>query len=192
MRQRQPRSWIILISAICGLLYLSLQFSPEDLRVPDVAAPERNYPETFMQGVSDVHFGERGQPRYRLGARQINYYTEGDHARSVIERPRITIAAEPGDPPWQIDADRGHSRTNAPHFTLEENVRAWSRHPEHGIFEVQTDEIHFDTERQFAHTEKPVTMQSAHGITTAVGLRAELEAGRIELLSEVKGSYEPQ
>src|SRR5690606_12939668 len=122
----------------------------------------------------------------------INYYAEGDHTRSVIEQPRIMIEATPGDPPWHIDAERGHSRTNAPHFTLEENVRAWSRHPQHGAVEVQTDEIHFDTDRQFAHTDKPVTIQSDYGLTTAVGLQAELEAGRIELLSEVKGSYEPQ
>lgn len=192
MRKRQPRSWIIVISIICGLLYLSLQYSPQEWMAPEPTVDTRHYPETFMQGVQNTQYNTTGRLHYRLTARELRYYDTDDTSRSEIMEPEVIIESANTGSAWHIRAERGRSTGQSPRVTLEENVRAWSLHEEYGRVDMLTDSIAIDTERQFAHTDKPVTMRSARGVTTAVGLSADLEAGRVELLSEVKGTYEPQ
>ena len=192
IRRRQPRSWMLLISVICGLLYLSLQYSPQDFMAPTNTGKKRVYPDTYLLGVEDTRYNPEGQLRYRLTADEVIYHTGGTTPYSQILNPDIIIEGNPDNPPWHLTARRGHSGANAAEVTLEDDVKAWSRHPDYGLIEVLTDNLSIDTERQFAQTDKPVTMRSAHSTTTAVGLRAELEAGRVEFLSEVKGTYDPQ
>ncbi len=45
--------------------------------------------------------------------------------------------------------------------------------------------------RQYAETSKAVKMRSPRGQHEAIGMRADLSKDHIELLSEVRGTYEP-
>lgn len=192
MRQRQPRSWILLISAICALIYLALQYSSRDWMAPQPAAETRRYPDTFMRGIRNVHYDSEGRLQYRLSALELTHYESVAEPYSLILKPEIVINSAATENPWTIVAERGTRLPRRQQVTLEQQVHASSLHPQYGPVEVLTENIVIDTARQFARTEKPVTMRSARGVTTAVGLEADIKAGRVELLSEVKGTYEPQ
>lgn len=192
MRHRQPRSWILLISVICALVYLSLQYSPRDWMATDTTPESRHFPDTYMTAIHNVQHGDSGQVQYRLSARQLKHYEIAPEPYSVIDQPEIVIESAATEGPWEIIAERGTRYPHRQQVTLEGEVHAWSLHPRFGQVDLFTENIVIDTERQFARTEKPVTMRSARGLTTAVGLEADLQAGRVELLSEVKGTYDPQ
>ncbi len=192
MRQRQPRSWILLISAICALVYLSLQYSPREWMAPEPAAEARRYPDTYMEGIRNAQYSSEGKLQYRLSAGELVHYESTAEPYSVIVKPHVLIDSAATENPWEIVAERGTRFPRRQQVTLEDEVHAWSLHPQFGQVDIFTENIVIDTERQFAHTDKPVTMRSARGLTTAVGLEADIEAGRVELLSEVKGTYDPQ
>lgn len=192
MRPRQPKSWIILIALCSALVYVALQYSPRDLMGPDTEDSQARYPETYIEGMSDRAYADTGTLRHTLNAERVIYYTEQGQTKGFVEQPHLVFFAQSDSPPWHLRAERGVADTQRNTLTLKNNVTAYSDHPEFGRITVDTDDLLIDTVRQFAQTDKPVTMRSARGITSAVGLNAELESGRVELLSEVQGIYEPQ
>jgi|SRR5690554_592989 len=193
MRRRQPRSWILLISAICALAYFSLQYSTTDWMTPSAPVEAQRYPDTYLQGVRNVQYNEQGQVQYHLKANHLTHYEALPEPYSVIKQPRLLLESDStAEAPWEIVAERGIRFPRRQQISLEEAVHAWSLHPQHGQVDIFTDSLIVDAKQQFAHTQKPVTMRSAYGVTTAVGLEADIESGRITLVSEVKGTYDPQ
>lgn len=179
------------MSLCCALIYGALQYSPHDmLSGADDAAAKKVFPQSYMTGIVDRNYDQTGALKYQMIARSAATFTDDAINRSEIDHPHVTLYNPSNSAPWQLSANQGATLSNT--ITLLDNVQVWNEQGEYGQLTLTTDDLIIDTDEQFAHTDKPVTMRSERGTTSAVGLSAELDSGRIELLSEVKASYAPQ
>ncbi|HEY4731698.1 MAG TPA: LPS export ABC transporter periplasmic protein LptC, partial [Gammaproteobacteria bacterium] len=68
-----------------------------------------------------------------------------------------------------------------------EQVRA---HSDRNL-KILTSDLNIRTEEKFVNTEKPITIVDNFGVTEAVGMRADLKEHRLQLMSQVRGNYQP-
>ncbi|MBU2885444.1 LPS export ABC transporter periplasmic protein LptC [Gilvimarinus agarilyticus] len=191
MRPRQPRSWIITIALVSGLLYSALQYSPNDLVKGAGETSTPDFPEVYLVEMTDRSFDDSGRLTHTLKARQVTYFKTADTTEGYIEQPELTFLSENSSHPWHLVANQGIADIEQQTLQLSGTVNAYSEHPRYGRLDVTTEDLLVNTHEQIATTDKPVTMQSARGTTSAVGLSADLDSGRVALLSEVKGIYAP-
>lgn len=212
---KKPLVWLG-VFALIGLAAL-WDFSPEDL-MRDPPEPEEAFPQAYMIQSETRRFNTEGQLHHQLLSERANHFQPSPQGASAqdyseIQKPDITvydqsedeadaradgngIANETGNEeqrpaPWRLTADWGHSNAGADRIRLWDNVRAWQE-TDDGLTELTTPELFIEPARQFAETDKAVKMRSPEGRHQAVGMRADLEKDYIELLSEVRGTYEPQ
>ena len=53
-----------------------------------------------------------------------------------------------------------------------------------------TRDLRVDTQRDYAETDAAVKLTRGYHETTAVGMRADLRLGRLELLADTRGRYD--
>lgn len=169
------------------------EFSPEQM-LRDPEPVRADFPQAYVIGSHSRQFDEQGQLRYVLVTEEVNHYQyhanrASDRDYTWVENPDITLL-DPEQPPWYLTAERGRSNPGDDSLTLIEQVRLWQE-AERGLVEMTTPEITLWPERQFAKTYKPVKMRAPGGNQEAVGLEADLGEDRIQLLSEVRGTYAP-
>ncbi|MDO3388349.1 LPS export ABC transporter periplasmic protein LptC [Gilvimarinus sp. SDUM040013] len=179
---------MVLVSA---LLYGALQFSPQDIVNRPKEGQRVAFPDAYMVHMQDRTFNREGRLAHTLQASDVTYFRSGDTMQGYIEQPKLAFFGENDSPPWHLVATQGTASSDQQSLLLTGNVNAFHEHQRYGRIDVTTDNLYINTETQIATTDKPVTMQSARGTTSAIGLAADLESGRVELLSEVKGTYDP-
>jgi len=173
--------------------FMLWEFSPEDL-LRDPEPVRADFPQAFVLGSRSRVFDEQGHLRYLLVTDEVNHYQyhanrASDRDYTWVEKPDITLL-DPEKPPWYLSAERGRSNLREDSMTLIDQVRLWQE-AERGLVEMTSPEITLWPERQFAKTDKPVKMRAPGGEQEAVGLEANLDENRIQLLSQVRGTYAP-
>ena len=133
--------------------------------------------ESFLQAKSSRFY------QLNLKHRSANDYTE-------LEAPEFVIYRERGLP-WRVSARLAHSRDNAEQVDLFGDVRLWQATDAPQKPELLTSHLVVRPKQQYAETDKPVTIRSPNEITQAIGMKADLEQEKFELLSDVRGVYEP-
>jgi lipopolysaccharide export system protein LptC len=191
---RHPLPWIALgILAVFALLWDS---SPRDLLSPKPDS-ELRFPNAYMLDVETREYNPDGSLSYHLQASRVEHHqqdprTAGARDYTLIEQPLMAFFGDtPSDQPWQLSARRGRSEVQGTLITLDQAVRAWKETAGDQLLELTTERLVVKPGEQYAETDKAVNMRSPQGVTDAVGMRALMNQDRIELLSEVKGRYEP-
>lgn len=178
------------MSLCCALIYGALQYSPHDIVLTDESTKvQKQFPQSYMKGIVDHTYDKNGKLKHKMLARSAESFTESAISSNKVSDPHLTFYRQSNATPWQLSAKQGISHANT--ITLQDDVQVWSEQGRYGWVTLTTNELTIDTNQQYARTNKPVTMLSERGTTRAVGLNAELDNGRIELLSEVKASYAP-
>lgn len=188
---KNPLTW--LGAALLIALAAIWDFSPEDL-MRDQPTEQEQFPEAYLIEPQTRRFNVQGKLRYHLTSEQANQFQHlpdraSDLDYTLIVQPQISLYGETDDP-WHLHADMGQSNADGDRIELWDNVHAW-QDTHAGRSELTTPELVIFPARQFAETDKAVKMRSPQGVTDAVGMRADLERDAIELLSQVRGTYEP-
>ena len=188
---KHPLTWIGLFLLIA--LVAVWDHSPEDLlRAPPEA--QTRFPQAFMVASETRRYDPEGQLQYRMLSERADHFQHlpnrsSPRDYSLIQAPDVTVFGE-DTPPWQLTARLGRSDATGETLVFTGEVRAWQQSA-NGAMEITTPELQVEPNRQFAQTDKAVTMRSPQGRHDAVGMRADLAEDQIELLSEVRGTYEP-
>ncbi len=169
----------LLILAACSAWMLHdleprlLSTSDPPVQVPDYVV------ENFVTTMRD----EEGQPRQRIEAVYMAHFPDTGN-REFVE-PRLVMYR--GDAvPWQARAERGWLSASGDVMLLQGEVFIWrnSRDGEPRI-EIETRDMRVLTETDYGETDQPVVITTRHSRSRGVGMRAWLEKGRLELLSQV-------
>jgi lipopolysaccharide export system protein LptC len=164
-------------------------------------------PDLIMEGAEITQFDAAGTPAYRIIAATITHFPVDDH--TLLEAPRVTLYGH-AEAPWEISARSGRieggSRLLDPGLVetsdadavaeaptsdtsgsveeivvLEEEVVVRRERPVGDFVELSTSRLDLFPGREYASTDRPVIIDSDSGRTTATGLRAELDTGRLLL-----------
>lgn len=188
---KHPLTWLGLAALVA--LAVFWDEPTERLLQPDIPlAPE--FPEAYLIKADIRQYDSQGQLSYRMlseRAEHFQYLPDRQSPRdySLVTEPNITVHGE-GEAPWRLTARRGRSEDGGERLRFIDNVQAWQQRGD-GRQIITTEALLIEPNRQYAETDKAVTMRSPRSQHTAVGLRAYLDRDYIELLSEVEGRYEP-
>ncbi len=118
----------------------------------------------------------------------LAHYPDDDSTE--LTKPRITLYRKEGTP-WLIRSDRGWVSAEGELVLLSGDVTIErTSGPENRPVTVYTDDLRIRPKDQYAETDKHVVMISQNDKTEAIGLRAYIQEGRLQLLDDVKVYYE--
>lgn len=192
MALRADKGLIVLVVAGLSTLswWLPLRMGPGPTEPVVVAPAPRHVPDFFLTEFELTSMDRAGAPRYRLHAEGMTHYVDNDTAE-VVE-PRLTLFR--GDAaPWRARSATGWVSGDGELVRLDGDVvieRAAQR--ERPGVEVLTDALQVWPGKEFAETERPVTLRSALGVTDAVGMRADFGQDVLALHADVRSVYAPR
>jgi lipopolysaccharide export system protein LptC len=188
-----PLPWLVVIVLL--ILFATLKYSSNEDSSALPQAAVKIFPHTYITDVEMRQYNSDGSIHYQMSTPLIRRFQVKDNPSdkdySLFETPVFTLVNNPQKPGWFVTAQEGRLEGNDVWFTLTEEVLARQTSEKQGEITIATSDLRLNIQDQFAETSKAVTMRAAKSQITAIGMRADMKRDHIELLSHVKGNYEP-
>jgi len=180
---------IAILLGLTGLAFwLQEDSSKQETPTDTNKVKKRHTPDYFMEDFTITSMNEKGKPSSVLVSAKMFHYPDDDSTE--LASPFMTLYGDIGKP-WKIKADRGWVAANNELILLSGNVRIDRLSgPNNRPVKLFTDKLRIHPESDFAETDRPVTMLSNKRKTTAIGMRAYVRKGKLQLLDDVRVSYE--
>ena len=161
-------------------------------------------PESFMQEPPASQGGESSIDFYVINSRTVQYQPDGkrnyelsadkvEHIKasdvSLLTRPDLH-AYRGTDLPWHVTSERGEVGPQVEQYELIDNDKIQRQDAKGRPTEITSSRMTVFPEKDYAETRQPVRIVAANGVTTATGMKAYLDEGRMLLLSKVRGQHE--
>lgn len=145
-------------------------------------------PDYFFNDFIATARDAQGKIRYRLEATQLQHFPY-NYSMS-LEKPYIELFNKQ-DKPWQTWAEQGIYFERRQLVTLTGKVRIHrAADAANQSVTLLTDSLTLDMRNKIAKTTADVQVTSGEDILNATGMMVDLQSGRVELHSRVKGKYE--
>lgn len=188
-----PLPWLVV--GVLVIVFATFKYTSTQ----DVSAPQQAeikiFPHSYITDVEVRQYDRDGGIHYQMNTPLIRRFQVKDSPSeqdySLFETPVFMLVNNPQKPGWFVTAQEGRLDNNDTWFTLTHEVLARQTSEKQGETTITTSDLRLNTQEQFAETSKAVTMRAAKSQITAVGMRADMKREHIELLSNVKGTYEP-
>ncbi|GGY63914.1 lipopolysaccharide export system protein LptC [Cellvibrio zantedeschiae] len=188
-----PLPWLVVIVLV--ILFATLRYSSKENLINQPQADVKIFPHSYITNVEMRQYDGEGNIHYQMTTPLIRRFqvkeNPSDKDYSLFETPVFMVVNNPQKPGWFITAQEGRLDNNDTWFSLTQEVVARQTSEKQGETTITTSDLRLNIQDQFAQTGKAVTMRAAKSQITAVGMRADMKRERIELLSNVKGTYEP-
>ncbi len=189
-----PLPWLVVIVLV--IVFATFKYSNKEDSVSQQQAEAKVFPQSYITDVEMRQYDAEGNIRYQMNTPLIRRFqaTESPSEKdySLFETPVFVVVTNPQRPGWFITSQEGRLDNNDTWFTLTQEVLARQTSEKQGETTISTSDLRLNLQDQFAETGKAVTMRAAKTQITAQGMRADMKRERIELLSNVKGTYEPK
>lgn len=156
-------------------------FAPDEPTLEDSAVPAGYY----LRGARLFGTDEDGRIVYTLSAAEAQ--REGDEGPIELTEVELRYTPE-AQVPWRLTSDHAEVSPDLTLLTLTGDVVAVS---DEGPIVIRTPSLRLDTERHIAETREAVEMEMPEGRLRSVGLTALLDEERLQLESEVHGTFVP-
>ncbi|NQD93017.1 LPS export ABC transporter periplasmic protein LptC [Pseudomonas sp. CrR25] len=141
---------------------------------------------------------------YVVGARTVQYQADGklDYQMTStklehVKATDITLLTAPtlhlyrgNELPWQVRSERGEVAPEGKEVELIDQVRVERTDAKGRPTILTTSRLTVFPEKEYAQTQQAVRIDAANGVTTAQGMKAYLNDGRMLLQSNVRGQHE--
>ncbi len=175
-----------LLVLLAGTYWLSQQVLPLPPKPDD---SKRHDPDYIVTNFSATTLNAQGAPRYVVDAQKMEHYPDDDSTH--LEEPHL-FSLYANAPPISISAKVGEISKNGNDVYLHDSVqvvREASATQDEMV--VTTSYLHVVPDRDWADTDRPITLKDPHHVTTAVGMQLDGMARELKLLGQVRGEYEP-
>lgn len=160
-------------------------------------------PQRFLEQ-PPVAIDEGAIDYYALNARSVQYLPDGklqyDMTADKVEHLKaseVTLMTKPDMHlyrgtlfPWHVQSERGEVNPDGTEVELIDSVRVTRTDDQNRTTIITSSRMTVFPQKQYAQTEQVVRIDGAGGVTTAKGMKAYLDEGRMNLLSNVRGQYE--
>jgi len=201
-RWTRPAAYVLGIGVIAGAYFLGIGSTPGDVDTVANLPPDPGY---AARDAQVIETGYDGRERYRLNAAVVRQQSDAGvieleqlemryhpAAQGDVAGEQPAAAAQPGEV-WNLKSDRGLVRADGDDVELSGNVEVTGPAPGSGApLKLTTDSMRVNTPTQFIETDAPVTVVWSGHKLTAVGMQADLKAGKLSLESDVHGEFSPQ
>lgn len=150
---------------------------------PVETVSETESPDFFLDQSLTTIYRDNGQIDYQFNGEYLEHFKQAD----VVQIKMVYFIFFGSDGlTWHARADRATFLNKSKKITLNDNVRIWR--PERNM-ELTTSSITFNEAREYADTDRPVTIKSQAGVTRSIGMKLDLNRENLQLLSKVTGLY---
>lgn len=185
-----PQSRLFLPLVVLTIAALSYWLSGTQTdKAKDVSSTVQDNPDAFMEEVVTRVMDPEGLPRYELRSPRLTHYPLDN--RTQMEQPRITLF-RPHQGHWQLEAESATALQGDDELQLHGKVLIQRVGADQATeLEIQTSELHVYPEQDMAETQALTTLSHATGKIQSQGMRAYFKEENLQLLSQVRGHYEP-
>jgi lipopolysaccharide export system protein LptC len=149
---------------------------------------QRHDPDYYLVNFELTTMGDNGIPKHRLSATNMYHYPDDDTA--TLDSPHLIIYHDDEDS-WDIRAEQGLVSEGGKSVMLQGDVFIKQLYASSDRnLEIMTRDVFIKPEEEFASTERAITIKDRYGVTEAVGMQADLKERQLQLMSQVRGSYE--
>ncbi len=141
----------------------------------------------FALGSHTVQFKADGSKDYVLTAARIDHIKANDV--TLVDQPELFLHRSAGEP-WHVRSATAEVAPGGNQVELIDRVLIQRTDPKGRPIVISTSRMTVFPDKQYAQTRQPVRIEAANGVTTATGMNADLDQGRIRLLSNVRGQHE--
>lgn len=180
--------FIIALTCVLGFGFLYIQLlRPAQPATPSLLSGKKI--DSFLVNLSVKEFSDSGQLIHYLQTPLMQHLPESN--THLLQKPHFIIT-EANQTPWEIRADKARAQKDNT-ITLIHHVMIEQKASDVKAATILTTEkmLYFPKEKR-ASTNKKVTIQQAQNRMQAVGMNAYLADNKVELLSHVRGRYEPK
>lgn len=153
----------------------------------EVLAPD-DY-EAFAIDIVSTKYSDQGTKRYELSSPRLNHYKHDNQTH--VDEPVLHLY-NPHQESWQVTAQyaTAHQGKSIIEFINNVNISgAGTRN--HQNTQLLTEKMTYYPDNNSAHTPLPVTIIQPGSLIHATGMNVAFNAGTINLLSKIYGSYDP-
>lgn len=179
---------LLIVAALVALGALLVEWRVLD-RAPETPPGEVQRPGYYVTGVDLQEFDADG--KLRIGLESVS--AQEDPASGVVRLAEVAVDYHaPNGRRWQLTAEEARVPPGSRVVEFEGDVRL-SGAPDAGqpATELATPRLSLDTASEIAETRSPVELAFGTHRMRALGMRADLEAGRLRLDSDVSGRFTP-
>jgi lipopolysaccharide export system protein LptC len=130
---------------------------------------------------------KQGLPSFQIESPRLERVPNDGSA--IVEKPLMHLF-ENGNRTWRIDAESGWVRQDGEEILLQGKVLMSKGKAQEQIV-VHARDLTLYPQKELAQSSEPVQISRPGTVMAGVGLKARLDLEKFELLSEVKGRYEP-
>ena len=177
------------LALLAGLSYGLLRWVESSLRQPDLA--DSQAPLLIIEQFRAVRLNIAGVREYVVEAPRL--WQLPRQGGTALERPALDWYQPDGQTrEWRLQAERGWVAADQQTLRLDGEV-TMVRTADSGQSPVTilTRDVQVRPAERYVETAAPARAVTPGGELRAIGVRAWLDQERLELLSEVRGSYEP-
>jgi lipopolysaccharide export system protein LptC len=145
-------------------------------------------PDGFMTNVDLTQFDKEGHVTFKLTTPRMTHYPADNS--SLMTTPQFTVYSktDSAKEPWDIVAKHGKTSNGIDTIFLWDDVIMTQ--PSNGT-KLSTIEAYYYPNKRMAQTSEGVLMQQPGLAINAKGLTVYFDTGIAQLLSEVRGQYDP-
>lgn len=173
---------------IAALAYASWELNKTTtpvLSTDDVG--QRHDPDYYAHNLHVYAYNKTGALQYKLKVAKINHFP--DDNTSLLNKPDMVFFQGNGND-WQIRSDKGLIQADGENIQLTGDVLV-TRLDTLSTTSLTTQTLLVNTASKTAQTDEAVTITDNESITSATGLKADLDHSTVELLSDVRGEHGP-
>lgn len=177
----------ITVAIIAGMsLWLLSSQAPQQ---PQLFTLEKSVPDAFMEKFITHDFDESGNPRHEIKADHMAHYPVGDISEFTL--PEL-ILYQPGDIRWVVSAEKATATKDIQQIILtgKVSIERLDKITGNSDLSIRTRDLLIRPNDNYIETEYEIDISSGKSRVQSVGIRANLNEGRVELLSRVRGVYE--
>lgn len=182
------QSFISALLLLTALLFSVWFIYKSDHTATTIAHNSKTTPDAFMIGAEYASFDVNGQLRNSIIVPKMLHYPANNV--SEFTDPSMVFYSNKAEP-WHVSANSGQSQGGIEEIHLWDNVRIHQpAGPKNREVTINTNSLTIFPREESVITNAPITIKQPGAEVYAVGLRANLKKGEVQLLSGAKAVYQ--
>jgi len=181
------RYWLLvplLIIAIVARDWVEAPVVAEDEETIDMKDTRSDY---YLEEFITRKFASNGSLEYELHGQSLAHYPEDDHSKII--KPIMTMHRPAAS--WHLVSSEGRFDTNPDVLTLQGDVTMQRLSNQDESITITTRDLQVETDNNRVTTDQAITIKAANWRLDAIGLQSAIDEGKLTLVSQVTGRYDP-
>jgi lipopolysaccharide export system protein LptC len=161
--------------------------NPDSFSERPPATGDDNAIDFYVVNATTVQYQADGKLHYELTSDKLEHVKSSDI--TLLTSPFLHLYRGT-ELPWKVSSERAEVAPQGKEVELIDSVRVERTDAKGRPTILTTSRLTVFPDKEYAQTEQAVRIVAANGVTTAQGMKAYLNDGRMLLLSNVRGQHE--